>query len=254
MQTYNLHERINLTLAGCQKIMTSDRVKFVSNRDTGSCITYSDIHLDVLNERIKSEIDYYNQLALSFKWFTYNTDKPDNLGISLLENGFTLEDESSFMVLDLEMVETSDDIKESDFVCIEVSDEQGIKDAIAVQKQVWGRDTQVQASDLIRLKQESPEQIRVYVSYQDNQPVSSAWLMCQPASPFASIWSGSTLLKYRGKGIYSALLTKRIEDAKRLGLKYLSIHASKMSRPIVEKFGFKFVATMALYQYELARN
>jgi len=247
MQVYNQHERIEQTLAGCQKIMSPDLVKFVSNRELGSCIAYSDISPVALAQRIKSEIDYFKQLKLSFKWNTYSTDSPSNLDETLLESGFIPEETSSFMVLDLSAI---DGPFSDTQMCIEVSDKQGIQDAVRVQKRVWGSDCQIQASDLIRLKAESPDQIHVYVIYQDNKPVSSAWLMHNPNSPFASIWAGSTLKEYRGKGCYSDLLTKRIQDAKARSLQYLTIHASKMSKPIVEKYGFNCIAQAITYRYQ----
>ncbi|MFC5079754.1 hypothetical protein ACFPCW_18830 [Vibrio thalassae] len=43
---------------------------------------------------------------------------------------------------------------------------------------------------------------------------------------------------FRGKGFYSQLLNKRIAEAKSRGMKYLTIDASDMSKPIVEKRGF----------------
>lgn len=248
MQAYNLHERIGLTLAGCQKIVTPEWVKFVSNGDLGSCITYSDIQSDALDEKIKTEVEYFNQLKLNFTWHAYSTDEPSTLGDRLITHGFEAENSASLMVLDLRPENVTYGVTD---MCIEVSDKEGIKDALAVQKKVWGRECQVQASHLIRLKEECPEQIHIYVVYQDEKPVSSAWLMCQPESPFGSIWAGSTLKEYRSRGFYSALLAKRIQDAKTKGLKYLSIHASNMSRPIVEKYGFKMIAQTTQYRYEM---
>ena len=250
LKAYNQYERIELTLAGCQKFETPDLVKFVSNRDLGSCVAYSNIPHGVLTQRIKAEIEYFKPLKQVFKWFTLSTDSPSNLGESLIEEGFIAEEVSSLMVLDLEQADQSKTHCPASELCIEVTDKQGIRDAMLVQKKVWGGDCIAQETSLIRLKEESPNQIHIYVVYQDNKPVSSAWLMSHPDSPFGSIWAGSTLSKYRGKGFYSALLAKRIEDAKAKGLKYLTIQASKMSRPIVANFGFECIAQTRQYRYD----
>ena len=225
--------------------MTPDLVKFVSNRELGSCISFSNIPAEALDQTIKTEIDYFNQLKLNFTWHSYSTDKPSILGERLAAHGFTLESSASLMVLDLSSVPDSSLLLD---MCIEVSDKKGIQEAITVQKKVWGRECQTQASQLIRLKEESPEQIYIYVVYQGNKPVSSAWLMCNPDSPFGSIWAGSTLKEHRGKGFYTMLLAKRIQDAKAKGLKFLTIHATNMSQPIVEKYGFTKVAGYIAYQ------
>ena len=171
------------------------------------------------------------------------------MGESLLVHGFSAEEPATLMGLDLNSVQSEDTKLIDTSICISVSDKQGIKDAISVQKKVWGGDCLAQEAHLIRLKEESPEQIHIYVIYQDSQPVSSAWLMCHPNSPFGSIWAGNTLVDYRGRGFYSTLLLKRIQDAKAKGLKYLCIHASKMSQPIVAKQGFEFIAESRSYKY-----
>ena len=256
LKAYNQHERINLTLAGCRKDIAPDLVRFTSSRDRGSCISYSNIEASQLDARINDEINYFNQLNLGFKWHTLNTDAPENLDDSLIDHGFLVEETSALMVLDLASVEAHECVNNQLFGIensIEVVDKQGIKDAISVQKKVWKGNCIDQESFLLRLKEESPEQIRIYVIYQEKKPVSSAWLMCHPHSPFGSIWAGNTLAPYRGKGFYSMLLAKRIQDAKAQGLKYLSIHASNMSQPIVAKHGFKFVAQSISYTSPVMR-
>ena len=84
----------------------------------------------------------------------------------------------------------------------------------------------------------------------NDTPVSAAWIVYTHNSPFAGIWGGATVEGHRGRGYYSALLHKRINDAKRRGVRYLIIDASPKSRPIVEKHGFTFVAHTTPYVYE----
>ncbi|WP_245688514.1 GNAT family N-acetyltransferase [Vibrio sonorensis] len=110
-----------------------------------------------------------------------------------------------------------------------------------------GGDLEWQYNALLNLVTESPEAVSIYVVYQDGKPVTSAWLTFNGDSPFAGIWGGSTLEEYRGRGYYSSLLNKRIEEAKARGKQYLIIDASEMSRPIVEKHGFKLVAQTTGY-------
>lgn len=100
---------------------------------------------------------------------------------------------------------------------------------------------------MFKLKQQEPGSISIYVIYVDDHPVTSAWLTFNGNSPFAGIWGGSTVKAFRGKGFYSQLLNKRIAEAKSRGMKYLTIDASEMSKPIVEKRGFKVVATTTGY-------
>ena len=45
--------------------------------------------------------------------------------------------------------------------------------------------------------------------------------------------------EYRGQGIATSMLARLAEEAKRRGVKKLWLGASKMGRPVYEKFGFK---------------
>jgi GNAT superfamily N-acetyltransferase len=83
----------------------------------------------------------------------------------------------------------------------------------------------------------------VYVAYADDGAASCAWITFHKESQFAGLWGGSTLEAYRGQGLYSALLVTRVQEARSLGVRYLTIDASPMSRPIVEKFGFQAIST-----------
>jgi len=62
-----------------------------------------------------------------------------------------------------------------------------------------------------------------------------------PRSSFASLWGGSTVPERRRRGLYTALLAVRAQEARRRGYRFLTIDASPMSRPICEKHGFQFL-------------
>lgn len=79
----------------------------------------------------------------------------------------------------------------------------------------------------------------------DGQPASAAWVYFPKNSQFASLWGGSTLNDFRNRGLYTALLAVRAQEARTRQVRYLTVDASEMSRPILEKFGF----TMMAYSY-----
>ncbi|MDN3685130.1 hypothetical protein QW180_22280 [Vibrio sinaloensis] len=149
------------------------------------------------------------------------------------DSGFEQAEQESFMVLDLATVAAQ---PVDDTLISQVDDEQGIRDAIQVQEQVWGGNFDWQYRHLVSLKQSTPDEISIYVVYLQGQPVTSAWLTFNGESPFAGIWGGSTIESERGKGFFThscliSVLLKRKHAVK----KYLIIDASEMSRPIVEK-------------------
>jgi predicted acetyltransferase len=82
----------------------------------------------------------------------------------------------------------------------------------------------------------------VYVAYVNQQPASAAWVYFPKQSQFASLWGGSTISGFRKQGFYTSLLAVRAQEAKARKRRYLTVDASPMSRPILEKFGFEMIA------------
>ncbi|GLR77138.1 GNAT family N-acetyltransferase [Aliivibrio sifiae] len=247
MRIYNKYERKGSSLGGYTKVVMPELVKFVSDTQYGSFISFSELNDENIDRVIESEITYFTELGLSFEWKTYDTDLPINIGEKLKSHRFEKGESESFMALSLNalpMVSINND------ECVEVIDEQGIKDAISVQEQVWGGDFSGQLAQLINAKKLAPNDLTIYVVYENALPVASGWIVYTPNSPFAGIWGGSTLKEYRGKGYYSNLLHKRIDDAMKRDVQYLSIDASDMSKPIVEKYGFKFITETTPYTFD----
>jgi GNAT superfamily N-acetyltransferase len=79
------------------------------------------------------------------------------------------------------------------------------------------------------------------VAYVQNVAAACAWIRFPPGSPFASLWGGATLPELRNRGLYTALLAARVQEARARGWRYLTIDAGHMSRPIVEKRGFRLL-------------
>jgi len=114
---------------------------------------------------------------------------------------------------------------------------------VAIENAVWEDDHHGLGEFLKRDLREHPEMLSVYISYQGQQPVSAAWIYFHTGSSFASLFGGSTLPKFRNRGHYSLLLAARAQEARARGFSLLSVDASPMSRPILEKHGFQYLAT-----------
>ena len=68
----------------------------------------------------------------------------------------------------------------------------------------------------------APDHLSVYVAYADNVPVACGWIRFPEASPFASLWGGSTVPELRNRGLYTALLAVRVQEARARGWRYLT--------------------------------
>ncbi|MGW5362427.1 hypothetical protein [Actinopolymorpha pittospori] len=77
--------------------------------------------------------------------------------------------------------------------------------------------------------------------------VSVAWLRVTEGTEFAGLWGGSTLVGWRGRGIYRALVARRAHLAVERGIRYLRVDASPDSAPILRRLGLLAVATTTPY-------
>ncbi len=123
-----------------------------------------------------------------------------------------------------------------------ITDPEKLSDVLTVQQQVWDEDFSWLGEYLGGTLSRYPEQMSVYVAYVNEQPASAAWTYFPRHSQFASLWGGSTVSGFRGQGLYTALLAVRAQEAKVRQARYLTVDASAMSRPILEKFGFEMIA------------
>ena len=99
-----------------------------------------------------------------------------------------------------------------------------------------------QRERLLRELREQPERTSIYVAYVNGTPACAGRLNFDPTSQFASLWGGSTVSDYRRRGLFTALVAVRAQEAKQRGARFLTVDARPMSRPILERNGFKLLA------------
>lgn len=62
-----------------------------------------------------------------------------------------------------------------------------------------------------------------------------------------NLFGGAVLADARGRGVYRALVTARWKLAVERGTPALTVQAGRMSRPVLERLGFEFIAQMPMY-------
>jgi len=190
---------------------------------------------------IDQEIEHWSSLNRSFEWKVYSHDEPSDLIVKLRQRGFIIGNEEAFMILDVD--EAPETLSANPSIAIEVkqvSDESGIADVLSVEKAIWNR-TRLSHEQLAANLTDSLQREVTFVAYHDENPVGFARVTTSPDSAFAGLWSGGVLRDFRGKGVYRALLSARIEIA-RNQVRFLRVDALPTSRPILERYGFISVA------------
>lgn len=214
-------------------------------------IAHTRLNSDNADRVIQEQIEYARGLGLKVGWKLYGHDQPADLDARLLLHGFTADEQESIMALELDsapaelLQPVTADIRQ-------IRDPEQLRDVEAVERTVWDDDQSHIIDYLTDSLRSERGWMSIYVAYDDDIPVSAAWLYLEEGRPFASLWGGSTRAEYRKRGHYTALLAVRLQEAIRRGARYLTIDASPMSRPIVQRFGFRQITTACDYDWEPA--
>jgi GNAT superfamily N-acetyltransferase len=240
---YTQDQRKNVEYPATRREVTSTVIRHVDLSENGEgMVIYSELDESNADQVIREQISYFEGLGQSFEWKWYDYDQPPDLRERLAAHGFDVEEAEAIMVLDLEHAPPLLLWQPVQHMIERVTDPEELVDLQAIQQQVWEEDMSWLAGYLGDSLRQNPEQMSVYVAYVDGQPASAAWIYFPQRSLFASLWGGSTVSRFRKRGLYTALLAARAQEARQRQVRFLTVDASEMSRPILEKFGFQWIA------------
>ena len=239
---FDQDQRIDVEYPGMRREVTPAVVRHIDTSGAGEgMITYS--HFDEANadEIIREQVEFYESIGQNFEWKFYDYDQPPDLKERLGSFGFVVEEAEALMLLDLE--EAPEILWQPVLLNVQrITNPEKMVDVQIVEEQVWKEDFSALGDFLRETLSNYPEQIGVYLAYVDGKPASSAWVLFPKHSQFGSLWGGASLSGYRKQGLYTALLAVRAQEAKTRQVRFLTVDASPMSRPILEKFGFTMIA------------
>lgn len=250
---YDQQERIESDVPNMRREALPNLVRHVDERGRQGMVIWSRFDEAAIGAAIEEQIAYYEGIGQDFEWKVYGHDTPPDLKERLAARGFAIEDEEALLILDLENAPPAL-LAPPAHAITRVTDADGVAQMMAQQGQVWGEDFRWLGERLTTDLQERPDTVSAYLVSIDGQVVSSAWIYFNHKSAFAGLWGGSTLPLYRGRGVYTALLAARVQEARARGVRYLTIDASPMSRPIVEKHGFVFMTMTYPAKWRVSRQ
>ena len=123
----------------------------------------------------------------------------------------------------------------------EVRDRAGVELAGRIQATVFDMSppSDAQVDDLVRSVNapEAERLVRCYVARIDGEPAGSAGSTVDGHA--LRFWDGSVLPTYRGRGVYRAMVARRLRDARRTSARFALVKAvDDTSAPILERLGF----------------
>jgi GNAT superfamily N-acetyltransferase len=213
---------------------------FIGYRDLGGL---DGAELDAL---IARQRDYFAERGLAVEWKLHGHDLPADLPDRLRAAGFEPEEQETVVIG--RAASFADRATDVDSVQLrEVSDRSDLDRIAQMETEVWQEDRSRLAVGLAGELAADPNAITVVVAEADGRVVSAGWIRYVKGTPFGTLWGGSTLAEYRGRGIYSALVAYRARLAIAAGFSLLQVDASDDSRPILQRRGFVAVTTTTPY-------
>ncbi len=248
LKIYTHQQRIEVEYPDIKREVDGSLIRHVSLSGEDGFVIYSHLDEDKVDAAISAQIARFRSIHQDFEWKVYDYDPPNDLIERLRRRGFVIGEAEALLVLDLTAGPEALDRPVPPSV-VRITDPGDIDALVDLENAVWESDHHELGEHLKRDLLEHPEMVSIYISYQAQQPAAAAWIYFHAGSSFASLWGGSTLPQYRNQGHYSLLLAARAQEARAKGFSLLSVDASPMSRPILEKHGFQYLATSTPCEY-----
>lgn len=189
---------------------------------------------------ILKEIEHHRQLGVEFEWKAYSLDEPSDLLSRLVHHGFSIGPREA--VLGVELCQLSTWLNKTAAGAVaRVDRQEQLEDFRLVAEEVFAKHYDFTIAELANALRAGSTQHRAYVAYGDGEPVAVGRLYTNPASCFGMLVGGGTRPRFRGQGLYRALIAARAADAAAAGATHLLVDALPTSRPILESLGFQWL-------------
>jgi len=191
------------------------------------------------DRRIDEELANASRRGWAVEWKVHDLDRPADLKARLERRGLSAPHGEALMVLDVAATRPRDFAQAQ--AIVEEASAQDLDDIARLQEEVWACRLPWLARTLREMTDPGRGTAVVYCARMSGRIVGSGWIEFHGGSRFAQLCGGALLESCRGRGIYSRLFERRLEEARRRGVAYIAVDAAPDSRPILERRGFEFV-------------
>lgn len=200
-------------------------------------IAFSALSDDVADEVIVEQAAHYRGLCAEVEWKVYRHDSPRDLLQRVERYGFTPGPREAVLMLDLrDRPKWINENPRYAVTRVETKDQVTLYGASA--EAIFERGHGGTAEELLASISSGSKQLRGYMVVEGNVAASIGRLYTHDNSAFGGLYGGGTLIQYRCRGLYQAIVAARALDALKSGARYLLVDALPTSEPILEKLGF----------------
>jgi GNAT superfamily N-acetyltransferase len=192
------------------------------------------------DDRIDSELLHARSHGWELEWKVHDFDEPADLKARLEARGLKAHHEEALMVLEVATAHGGGALPAG--VAIEEARGDTLDALADFQEEIWQCRLPWLADALHAMADPAQgDTALVYAARAHGRIVGSGWIEFPPRSSFAQLHGGAVREDWRGRGVYSALFERRLADARQRGFPWIAVDAAPMSRPILERKGFRFV-------------
>ena len=197
---------------------------------------------------IATQIERFDDIANRWEWKHYSYDQPPELPDRLMAAGFVRREPEALLVADLAEI-TLDPSPPADVQLRAVVDASGVDALVSVHEEVFGEDHSALSRVLRGALGRRPAPLAAVVAVAGDTPIAAGRVEFHAGTEFASLWGGSTVAAWRGRGVFRSLVAYRAGLAAARGFRYLQVDALPPSRPILKRLGFVELATTSPFEY-----
>ncbi|MGP6207878.1 hypothetical protein ACNF42_07630 [Cuniculiplasma sp. SKW3] len=225
----------------------------ISNVDSFAlnCVGLANIPEEICEDVIEKVIERYYNRGKNFTWLVGPSSSPDSLGKLLEKHGLIKIPQVGMagMYAELKGLE----IKGNEEVMIEKIPISRLPEYANLLSNAYGfGETEEGFTIRSKLVANSGDGGELYLAFlgRYDQPVAYGVSIYYMKEKILILQGSGTLNQFRGKGIYTSLVSSRIEGARKKGLEIAVIQAIRStSMPICQKLGFEKISDIELYAY-----
>jgi GNAT superfamily N-acetyltransferase len=237
---YDDQERYSATDVGLRREELPHLVRHVDLVGKSGVVLHSRLSAETADAAIEEQVAYFGGLGQEFEWKAFSHDQPPDLVQRLAAHGFDIDETEAVLVLDLQSSLQALQVPSSVTVR-RVSTDDELREVASIKMRVYGEGFADIVNRLTHERERAPDRLSVYLACLDDTPAACGWIRFRPRGAFASLWGGSTVPELRHRGIYTALVSARLEEARQRGARFLTVDAGEMSHPILERLGFQLL-------------
>jgi len=237
---------LSVTVHGPLRLVTFARGRgFVTYRDLGGADEAG------IRDLVAATVAHYaaDPEVTEVEWKSRGHDHAPGLHEALVDAGFAPEDPESIMMGEARLLAV-DVALPAGVTLRTVTDEADVRAMSAMADEAFGDPVSDERAESLLRRLALRDGMELWVADADGVMVSAGRLEPVENSVVAGIWGGSTLVPWRGKGIYRALTAARARSALGLGKTVIHSDSTEFSRPILERSGLVKVSTTTPYSWK----